>query len=434
MRGKDSYNYMKDYQAKCSVIYQLLKTIFAVYFVIAFLITTFYLVIEYQHTKSNIRNELELITESFKLDIESALLVADNQKLQAIGRNILNLPVVVNVQVVDAMGNSLYVEGKDLASSDTTFFFHEFIIDKQLNGDTSHLAKVRLYSESEVVLDRVKPGFLIAFLVVVSFILYALLIWALKKFIHKPLQKLINDVETIELDDINKNKINLHIEADNEFKAVEVACNNMLRKVDLNKQELLKVEYNYQSILEKEVSERTHELELSNKQLNTLAATDPLTQIRNRRSFFDIAEKYYSIAIRTKEALSLLMIDLDHFKSVNDKYGHASGDEVLKEFTRIVQKQLRESDLFARYGGEEFVIVLANTGIDGAENLAEKIRSAVEANFLITEKNEIQVTVSIGISELGKKDVSLEDILYRADKALYLAKEKGRNRIDKMAA
>ena len=425
---------MKDRQPKHSAIYQLLKAIFPIYFVITVLITALFLVIEYQQTKGNIRNELELITESFKSEIESALLVADNQKLQTIGRNILNLPVIVSVQIVDAIGNNLYTEGKDFTSSDTTLFFQEFIIDKQLSGNSTHLAKVRLYSDSEVVLDRVKPWFLIAFLAGVSILLYALLVWALKKFIHKPLQKLINGVETIELDDINKNRINLHIEADNEFKAVEVACNEMLRKVDLDKKELLKVEYNYQSILEKEVSERIHELELSNKQLNTLAATDPLTQIRNRRSFFDIAEKYYSIAIRTKEALSLMMIDLDHFKSVNDKYGHASGDEVLKEFTRIVKHQLRESDLFARYGGEEFVIVLANTGIEGAENLAEKIRSAVEANILMTEKNEIQITVSIGASELSKKDTSLEDILSRADKALYLAKENGRNRIDQMAA
>ena len=425
---------MKDHQPKHSVTYQLLKTIFPIYFVISVLITALFLVIEYQQTKGNIRNELELITESFKSDIESALLVADNQKLQAIGRNILNLPVIVSVQVVDAIGNNLYTEGKDFTSSDTTLFFQEFIIDKQLSGNSTHLAKVRLYSDSEVVLDRVKPWFLIAFLAGVSILLYALLVWALKKFIHKPLQKLINGVETIELDENNKNRIDLHTEADNEFKAVEVACNEMLRKVDLDKKELLKVEYNYQSILEKEVSERIHELELSNKQLNTLAATDPLTQIRNRRSFFDIAEKYYSIAIRTKEALSLMMIDLDHFKSVNDKYGHASGDEVLKEFTRIVKYQLRESDLFARYGGEEFVIVLANTGIEGAENLAEKIRSAVEANILMTEKNEIQITVSIGVSELSKKDASLEDILSRADKALYFAKENGRNRIDKMAA
>ncbi len=425
---------MKYYQAKHSIVYQLLKTVFAIYFVIVVLLTALYFVIEYQTTKNNIRDELELIAKSFKPDLKSALQVPDNQRVQAIGQNILNLSSVVSVHVVDASGNSLYVEGKDVASSDTALFFHEFIIDKPLSNERVHLAKVKIYSDSDVVWSRVKSWAFIAFLVGVSLLMYALLVWALKKLIHKPMQKLIDDLETIGLENIHKNGVDLHTESDNEFKAVEAACNQMLRKLELDKQDLLKVEYNYQNILEKEVSERTQELELSNKQLNTLAATDPLTQIRNRRSFFDIAGKYYSIAIRTKEALAVMMIDLDHFKSVNDKYGHASGDKALKEFTRIVKKQLRESDLFARYGGEEFVVVLANTGIEGAEKLAEKIRHAIETNYLVTEKGEIQITVSIGVAELDKQDASLEDILSRADKGLYLAKENGRNRIEKMMA
>ena len=425
---------MKNYQAKHSIAYKLLKSVFTIYFVIISLIATLYIVLEYQNTKSNIRDELVLIAKSFKPDLERALLAPDIQELQDIGRNILNLPAVVGVQVVDANGNSLYAEGIDVASSDTTLFFQEFIIDKQLSDNVIHLAIIMLYSDSSVVLDRFKPVVLLIFLVGVSILLYTLLVWALKKLIHKPLQKLIDDVETIEFDNIHKNGIDLHVEDDTEFKAVEAACNQMLRKLDLDKKHLLKAEYNYHTILEKEVSERTHELELNNKQLNTLAATDPLTEIRNRRSFFDIAEKYYSIATRTKEALSLMMIDLDRFKSVNDKYGHAAGDEVLKEFTSIVKKQLRESDLFARYGGEEFVIVLANTKIEGAEKLAEKIRSAVAADFLVVEKGEIKITVSIGVSELGQKDVSVDDILARADQALYLAKGNGRNRIEKMTA
>jgi diguanylate cyclase (GGDEF)-like protein len=425
---------MKYYQAKHSIAYQLPKTVFAIYFVIVVLITALYFVIEYQNTKNNIRDELGLIAESFKPDLKNALQVPDNERIQEVGQNILNLSNIVSVHVVDASGNSLYVDGKDVASSDAALFFEELIIDKPLSNERIHLAKVKLYSDSDVVWDRVNPGYLIALLVGVSLLMYALLVWALKKLIHKPIQKLIDDLDTIGLDNINKHGIDLHTEGDNEFKAVEAACNQMLRTLELDKKELLKVENNYQNILEKEVSERTQELELSNKQLNALAATDPLTQIRNRRSFFDIAGKYYSIAIRTKEALAVMMIDLDHFKSVNDKYGHASGDEALIEFTRIVKKQLRDSDLFARYGGEEFVVVLANTGIEGAEKLAEKIRYAIETNYLVTEKGEIQVTASIGVAELIKQDTSLEDILSRADKGLYLAKENGRNRIEKMAA
>jgi len=427
---------MKNYKVKDSLIYKLLSTISSIYFTIVLLITGLYVTLEYQQTKADVRNELKLIGQSFQSELQIALEAPDNKKLRSIGRNILKLPQLVSVQITDALGNSLFSQGKNLASSETTLFSHEFTIDGKIKGNTILLAKIKFYSDSGIVFERIKPGIIMIIIagVIKSILLFALLYWAIKKFLLKPLKKYTDDLEDMRLDNLHQNSIDLHQTYDNEFKAVEATTNQMFRQFDLDKKELLKVEYNYQSILEKEVSERTHELELSNKQLNTLAATDPLTHIRNRRSFFDIAEKYFSIAVRTKEKLSLMMLDLDHFKSVNDKFGHASGDEVLKEFTRIVKTQLRESDLIARYGGEEFVIVLANTGIEGAEKLAEKIRSATEANFLVTDKGEIQVTISIGLSELVESDTSLEEMLSRSDKALYLAKGNGRNRIEKMLA
>ncbi len=427
---------MKHYQARRSILVELLRSVLVIYFAGVLLLTGLYVVQVYQHTKKDISNELKVIANAFENDLKQTLNAPDNQQLSEIGNKILALPVVVSVLIVDANGNSLFAQGKDVGLSDTQLFSRELVITRQFADDTIRLATVRLYSDSGVILDRLKFGFALIFLlgIIKIFLLCALLVWAVKKIFIKPLNKLAKDIELINLGNLSKSRIDLHIQEENELKAIEAIGNQMLRKLDLAKEEWLQIENNYQRILEKEVSERTHELELSNKQLNTLAATDPLTHIRNRRSFFDIAEKYYSIAVRTKEPLSVMMIDIDYFKSVNDKYGHAVGDEVLKEFANVTKRQLRDSDLFARYGGEEFVIVLPNTGIEGAEKLADKIRHTIANHYLVTEKGEIQITISIGVSALNKQDTSLDDILSRADKALYRAKENGRNRIETMAA
>jgi len=162
--------------------------------------------------------------------------------------------------------------------------------------------------------------------------------------------------------------------------------------------------------------------------LNKVATKDHLTQIPNRRYFFNTGEKAFQLTIRDKADCSVLFIDLDHFKKVNDQLGHDVGDDVLKMVANVLERAIRISDVLARLGGEEFAILLPNTDLSGANILSESIRKLVEKTPYNHQGNEIAITVSIGVAKRDKSDLSLKDTLKRADIALYQAKHSGRNR------
>ncbi|WP_142810676.1 PAS domain S-box protein [Tepidiphilus olei] len=162
--------------------------------------------------------------------------------------------------------------------------------------------------------------------------------------------------------------------------------------------------------------------------LRRQAETDPLTGLANRRAFFE-ALRRYEIAVRQGDCASILMLDLDHFKRINDHYGHAVGDEVLRRFADVLRDTVRGGDMPARIGGEEFAVLLPHTGFEGALTLAERIRSAVAQRCSLPEHPELQVTVSVGVSELSAQDAAADRALVRADAALYEAKARGRDRV-----
>jgi diguanylate cyclase (GGDEF)-like protein len=176
------------------------------------------------------------------------------------------------------------------------------------------------------------------------------------------------------------------------------------------------------------------ELKMKNRQLeelldrvNYMAITDALTGLYNRRRFHDVLNSEYERAKRYSTPFSLVMIDIDYFKKINDTYGHSVGDAVLKEVSIILSSSIREIDTAARYGGEEFMLILPNTDKGNAQNLAERIRKTVEQHVFRGVNNVI--TVSIGICGMPDAKVDNEDKLIRcADFALYRAKQLGRNR------
>lgn len=169
------------------------------------------------------------------------------------------------------------------------------------------------------------------------------------------------------------------------------------------------------------------EKKLIQEELERLATTDPLTGILNRRSFFDMANKELRRSSRYNNIFSLLMFDIDHFKRVNDTYGHAFGDEVIRRFAEVCNECLREEDIFGRIGGEEFSIILVAANVDGAIIVAERIRKKWNETEFAVDSKEISFSVSVGVSILQDPNESIDIIMERADKALYEAKEAGRN-------
>jgi diguanylate cyclase (GGDEF)-like protein len=159
-----------------------------------------------------------------------------------------------------------------------------------------------------------------------------------------------------------------------------------------------------------------------------MAYTDPLTQANNRTSFDDSVKREMSLAARCAKSLSIIFLDIDHFKHINDHYGHDCGDFTLASIAKRIKENLRGSDMLFRIGGEEFVILLSDTNISGAELLAERIRSSIEHHTLVFDMETIKVTVSMGVSTLLKDDAA-NTFIKRADAAMYKAKNTGRNRV-----
>ncbi|WP_419770630.1 MAG: GGDEF domain-containing protein [Candidatus Marinarcus sp.] len=278
------------------------------------------------------------------------------------------------------------------------------------------------------------------------------------KVIYKDMKTLDNAVTPIDMAEINvpmfkKGNFDGAIEIYYDITYIQEEFNKIINKIDLmyyisssfflivlyfilyrlsiadlyrKKHQLDIIELN--ETLKEKVQQRTKELEEKNAELKKLANFDSLTGIYNRAFFLKLANKYFEIAKRNKTSLFIMSFDLDHFKEVNDTYGHLAGDDVLKAFSTITQSYMRSSDLFGRVGGEEFLACIQNTQESGVKILGEKIRKALEKTAMRIKDEDVYITVSIGIAKLTDES-NFDEVLEKSDKALYQVKESGRNRV-----
>lgn len=170
------------------------------------------------------------------------------------------------------------------------------------------------------------------------------------------------------------------------------------------------------------------------EKLQKLAITDGLTKLYNSRSFYSQLELEVDRFNRYRHPLSLLLLDIDHFKNYNDAYGHLEGDKILVRFSQIIKSCLRANDSAYRYGGEEFTVLLPETGGERAKTVAQRIRKTLESEkFTPRPDKEVQITISIGVTQYFPKE-ELSTFIQRADKAMYLSKQNGRNKVSVMFA
>ncbi len=178
-----------------------------------------------------------------------------------------------------------------------------------------------------------------------------------------------------------------------------------------------------------EIHKINAELTVLNAKLEQIATTDELTGLANRRQAMERLTEHWEMALRHQQSICCIMIDLDHFKRVNDTHGHDAGDVVLRELGRILSQYTRLGDLACRLGGEEFLILCPHTNTEGARLLAERLRKKVESTTIVIDDRKLNVTISLGVAERNDFTNSKDDLLKSADYALYQAKHGGRNRV-----
>ena len=198
------------------------------------------------------------------------------------------------------------------------------------------------------------------------------------------------------------------------FTITSIIARNLIHTQEKTNQELNKHKNNLQGLVE-----------MRTEQLEKLATIDDLTQVYNRRKIYELAGYEIDRSIRYKHPLSVIMIDIDHFKKINDSYGHDIGDKILQQVCDSISAIIRKPDIFGRVGGEEFMLLLPETSGDDASDFAERIRTTIEQKEFETVKN---VTISLGVTECVEED-NILPLFKRADNALYTAKNDGRNRV-----
>lgn len=229
---------------------------------------------------------------------------------------------------------------------------------------------------------------------------------------------------------VNLDKASHTTEISSLAKAFNIMISNLNKMVHQKEQASLELEHQNQALhnSEEKLKRALEQLEEEKQKLHTQAITDPLTGLLNRRGFSIAGNTEWQRHLRTREPLTIAMIDIDYFKKINDEHGHSAGDDVLAHLAQYLQEHMRQSDLVARIGGEEFAMIL-NLPVTDAEIGLERLRELIEHSAVETHDEKINYTISIGAVEASQSHISLEAALDNADNNLYAAKRRGRNRL-----
>ena len=382
---------------------QLLTSILTIYVLITALVTAIHFFIEYKYTKTHIKGELQTIASAIEPSLHTALWDLNYEQVKSIGSGIMNIPLVRGVIITDPNNVDLMRKLDDSLTKENMQDFelsHSFTINEKYEGSNVYLAKVTIYSDKSAIYDRIELNMAMILLnaLIKTIALVILFIVTFKNHLEEPLQELTQKISDLKWENRENRYINVNFEYDNELAVLQSKFNQLLSKISSEEEEKFDLINTQKSQLELDVKNRTMELEEANAKLQKLASTDTLTKLSNRSKIDDELFNRHENFKRYQRVFSVIMMDIDFFKKVNDEYGHLVGDYVLKTIANILKENTRGVDVAGRWGGEEFLIICDETDVEGAYVVAEKIRIAIEAY----EFDHVgRKTASFGIAQIS---------------------------------
>ncbi len=424
---------------------RLLRVIFGVYFLVTLVVTTVQLTAEYQHAANRLEREIDAMEATFGPGITDALWRFNNEILRGILSGMNALPTVIGARVddaqgklvaasgviLDAQGRKLTVSSSDGALSQASEGLFERIFSRSFDvvhvdqsGERRVIGRWTVYSSRAIILKQVEYGFM---LILVNSVIKTLALWfifviVINRTLGKPLKQMSEFVGQLNIDNLGDKAFVLKDRGRHELHMLTHKLNQMSQTLRHSVEENGKLYRNLEVMnrtLEAQVAERTEDL-------LRLSTTDELTQLNNRRKLDQVVAYEVQRVQRDSQPLSIIIGDIDHFKEINDRYGHPTGDRVLLAVAEVLRVNRRVADTVGRWGGEEFMIVCPHTDLAGAQLLAEGMR--VQIAQIDAGLGE-QVQMSFGVATLLPGETAA-DATARADAALYRAKANGRNRVE----
>lgn len=354
----------------------------------------------------------------------------DYNAIQLLLDEIVKTQDIVNAKIVNTRGNTMAEAGTiDHIDPAWISFSRDITFDKKKIGgltlalDNSRIIK-QLDDKKSSMIQR--EALTIVLIAMGEFLALSFLIVRPVSIIHDSLESGVDGTGRITQD--------IPIQSQDEFGMLANLFNMMRSQLnEANTRLQSRIESADTQLRETntQLSRQSEELQRMNEELQKISVTDPLTGLFNRRHFETMMETDLALSLRHGEISSLIVFDIDHFKRINDTYGHKCGDRVLMDMARVLKANLRRTDTLCRIGGEEFVALCRRAGVEEAILVGEKIRAKVQEHLFQVRSQGISVTVSMGIDTLpdGTTTGAIEDIFRRADMALYYSKQHGRNRV-----
>lgn len=353
----------------------------------------------------------------------------DYHTIQLFLNDIVGSNDIIYARVENNRGNKMAEQGHIPANPENVVeFARDIVLDEEVVGKLAialSTTNILQQTEKQKYSMFLREAVIIVLIAVGEFVALSFLIIRPVKIISNSLQS-TSETALLAQD--------IPLDSHDEFGLLARQFNDLRHQLDAaNRQLHTKIEVADQKLLttNRQLIQQSYELKRINEELKMMSITDALTNLYNRRQLDAFLETEIAVATRHAEDLSLLMLDIDHFKKINDTYGHEVGDKVIQHVSKILRERVRKSDVVCRYGGEEFIVMLKRADAEFANSIAEKLRLAIAQEPPAEVDAALHVTVSVGVTTLasGHPPCAKEELLRTVDTALYYSKQHGRNRV-----